>query len=350
MHVINLLLLTVLLTLCISATASVLEAILLSANDIELEDLRVRHRRTANYIEKCRKNINETSAAILVLNTIASTFGPIVAGGIVAKNFSEGSLVYFSALMTVCLLVFSEILPKNLGLVYRQRLYVPAAFLLRLVVWSMYPLSKACSLILNLAIGKKRLNEARDSERDIVLLAQKSVRDGTLTNQERKMIENTLKMDNTVIEEIMTPLDHLSAYSKNATARDVFLANNENIPSGRIPVYANNPEHLVGIVHRRKILHAFATNGANTQLGRLMEKPKALPADMFVNNALDALLKSLTQLAFVKKGDQVVGVLTLDDIFEHIIGVEIAENDDIAIKEGIQNIAKRKVRFKQDAT
>jgi CBS domain containing-hemolysin-like protein len=327
--------------------ASLLEAILFSANDIELEDLRSKSKRSANYLEKCRKNIDESSSAIIILNTFANTFGSIVAGGLVVKIYGEDKLLYFSIGLTITILLLSEILPKNLGLIYRKKLYIPVAYLLKFVVLAMYPFSKACRFILRLIIGKKGANAA-SSDREIMLLAEKNVRDGTLSNQERKMIENTLKMDYTVISQIMTPLDHLSAYSKNMTVQDVFIANNENIPSGRIPVYSNNPENLVGIVHRRKILHAFATNGSKIQLRRLMETPKALSHNMFVNDALDALLKNLTQLAFVKKENKIVGVLTLDDIFEHIIGVEIAENDDIAIKQSVQNIAKRKVKFKQD--
>ncbi|MDR1590864.1 MAG: CNNM domain-containing protein [Puniceicoccales bacterium] len=338
---------TIVSTLVISATASLLEAILLSANDIELEDLYAKSKRSANYIEKCRKNIDETSSAIIMLNTLANTFGAIIAGGLATRLYGEDKLIYFSVSFTVAILLFSEILPKNLGLIYRKKLYIPAAHVLKFVVCMMYPFSRACRLILRLIIGKKRANAAY-SDKEIMLLAEKNVREGTLTQQERKMIENTLKMDHTTIAQIMTPLDHLNTYSKNMTIRDIFLANNENIPTGRIPVYENNPENLVGIVHRRKILHAFATNGANIQLRHLMEIPKALPSDMFVANALNALLKNLTQLAFVKKDDKIVGALTLDDIFEHIIGMEIAENDDIAVKRSVQNIAKRKVKFKRN--
>lgn len=343
----HLLLLTVLLTLLISGTASLLEAIILSANDIELEDFRQKHRRAANYIEKCKLNIDETSAAIIILNTLANTFGAILAGGFVVRLYGEESLVYFSLFMTLAILVFSEILPKNFGLIYRQKLYLPAALLFKIIVALMYPFSKLCRFFINVVLGKQRRNRAIYSDRDIMLLAKKNVRDGTLTNQERKIIENTLKMDYTVIAQIMTPLEHLVAYNKNATVHDLFLENNENIPTGRIPVYANSPENLVGIVHRRKILHALATNGTHTQLGHLMEKPITLSDHTFVDDALDALLKNLTQLAFVKKENKIVGVLTLDDVFEHIIGIEIAENDDIAIKQSVQNVAKRKVRFKR---
>jgi CBS domain containing-hemolysin-like protein len=338
---------TISLTLLLSATASLLETILLSANDIELEDLRSQSKRSAHYIEKCRKRIDETSSGIIILNTFSNTFGAIVAGGLVVKIFGEDKLIYFSVAMTIAILLLSEILPKNLGLIYRKTLYIPVAYLLKIVVPVMYPFAKACRFFLKLVIGKK-CADAAYSDREIMLLAEKNVRDGTLTNQERKMIENTLKMDYTVVSQIMTPLDHLSTYNKNMTVHDVFIANHENIPTGRIPVYANNPDNLVGIVHRRKILHAFATNGAHIQLRHLMEIPKVLPDNMFVDDALDALLKNLTQLAFVKKNNRIVGVLTLDDIFEHIIGVEIAENDDIAIKKGVQNIAKRKVKFKRD--
>jgi CBS domain containing-hemolysin-like protein len=339
---------TIVLTLITSAATSLLEAILFSANDIELEDLRAVSKRAANYIEKCKKNVEETSSAILMLSTFANTFGSIVAGGLVVKTYGEDMLIYFSVSFTLAILLFSEILPKNLGLIYRKKLYIPATYLLKCVVSVMYPFSLACRFFLRLIIGKKRADSAY-SDREIMLLAEKNVRDGTLSQQERKMIENTLKMDYTVIAQIMTPLDQLSAYSKNMTIRDVFIANNENIPAGRIPVYSHNPENLVGIVHRRKILHAFATNGADIQLRRLMEIPKVLPDNMFVDDALDVLLKNLAQLAFVKKDHKIVGVLTLDDIFEHIIGIEIAENDDIAVKQSVQNIAKRKVKFERNA-
>ncbi|MDR3317641.1 MAG: CNNM domain-containing protein [Puniceicoccales bacterium] len=341
------LLVTIILTLIISATASFLEAILFSANDLELEDLRSKSKRSASYIEKCKKNVQETSSAIIMLNTFSNTFGAIIAGGLVVKIYGEDKLLYFSIGFTIAILILSEILPKNFGLIYRKKLYIPAAYLLKFVVLTMYPFSRACRFLLRLIIGKKCVNAAY-SDREIMLLAEKNVRDGTLTHQEREMIENTLKMDYTIISQIMTPLDHLSAYNKNMTVHDIFIANNENIPTGRIPVYSNNPENLIGVVHRRKILHALATNAAHIQLRHLMAIPKVLPDNMFVDDALNALLKNLTQLAFVKKDNRIVGVLTLDDIFEHIIGVEIAENDDIAIKQSVQNIAKRKVKFKRN--
>lgn len=339
--------LTIFLTLLISATCSLLEAIVFSINDIELEDLRSISKRSANFLAKCKANIDETSSAILMVNTFANTFGAIVAGGLVSKIFGEHLLIYFSIGLTLAILIFSEIFPKNIGFIYRKKLYRPAALLLKFIVRLMYPFSKTCRMLVRLFIGNITSN-SQYSDRDIVLLAEKNVRDGTLSKRELKIIENTLKMDYTIVSQIMTPLEDLTAFSKNMTVKDVFIANNDDLPTGRIPVFNNNHENLVGIVHRRKILHALATNKTNIQLGQIMDHPISIDHDVFVDDALTILIKKMTQLAFVKKDNQTIGVLTLDDIFEHIIGVEIAENDDIAVKVSVQNVAKRKAKFKTD--
>ena len=338
---------TVLLTLLISATCSLLEAIIFSVNDIELEDLRSVSKRSANFLAKCRHNIEETSSAILMVNTFANTFGAIIAGGIVSKLYGEHLLIYFSIGMTIAILIFSEIFPKNIGVIYRKQLYRPCSILLKFVVRLMYPFSKTCRVLVRLFIGKT-VQQSAYSDKEIMLLAEKNVRDGTLSKQELKIIENTLKMDYTVVSQIMTPLEDLTIFNKNTTVKDVFIANNDNIPTGRIPVFNNDHDNLIGIVDRRKILHALATNKTNMQLGDIMERPITISHDVFVDDALGLLIQKLTQLAFVKKENKIVGVLTLDDIFEHIIGMEIAENDDIAVKVSVQNIARRKVKFKKN--
>ncbi|MDR2735669.1 MAG: CNNM domain-containing protein [Puniceicoccales bacterium] len=335
---------TILITLLLSGICSLLEAVIFSTDQVEVEALKKKHSRIGRWLEDSKDNIEETSSAILILNTVANTFGAVVAGGMASRIFGEDKLWLFSLAMTVVILTISEILPKNIGIAYRRKLQRIVVYPLRFILFIMYPLSKLCRLMVRILIPQKKM--ASYSERDILLMTEKGVRDGTLTKIESRMIANVVNMDSTEVAQVMTPLGDLTSYDQNKTIRDVFSLD-KDIPIGRLPVYAEYPENLVGIVLRRNILKAFADGEVSKQLRELMQTPKVIDSESLVATALHEFLTEACQLAFVKKENKIIGILTLDDIFEHITGIEIAENDDVEVRKSVKNVAKRKLKFQK---
>ena len=160
------LVLAISLTIGISALCSTLEAMILSITVAEIESLKEKKPKKGKLLEKFKIELEETSSAILSLNTIANTLGATLVGGLAEKTFgSQGnSLLIFALGMTLGILFFSEILPKNLAVSYRyemaQRLVIPLA----VVRWCMAPISKICKVTVRAIVPPKDKQTESDEQ------------------------------------------------------------------------------------------------------------------------------------------------------------------------------------------
>lgn len=333
------LVIAILFTLGVSAVCSVLEAMILSTTAVDIEGLRQKNPKLGDRLAKFKGEIEETSSAILTLNTIANTLGATLVGGLAQNIYGENSLLWFSIGLTIGILIFSEILPKNIGVIYRRGLQPVLVPVLGLVRGSMAPLSKLCSVTINLVIQKKP--DEAEAEDEIILLAEKSAKEGTLSTSERDMISNALSLDDITVGEIMTPRTVVMAYSQDSTVKDVLMENDNNIPFARLPVYQASIDKVVGIIRRREILLAMANGQSNRKIRDFMRRPTFVPEVGTVDEALKSLQSNNQQLAVVvDEFGSTVGVLALEDIFEHILGQEFFEKDDPA--EDMRELARQK--------
>jgi len=326
-------------TLGVSGICSILEAMILSTTASDIESLRRKHAILSERLAKYTEELEETSSAILTLNTIANTLGATLVGGLAQTIYGEKSLLWFSVGLTVGILLFSEILPKNAGVIYKRGLQPALVPLLGVIRWCMAPLSKVCSVTVSLVIQKKP-NDA-EAEDEIILLAEKSAKEGTLSVSERDMISNALSLDEITVGEIMTPRTVMMAFPQHYTVKEVLQRNENNIPFARLPVYQSSIDKVVGIIRRREILLAMATGQAGRKIEEFMQSPTFVPEVGTVDEALKSLQANNQQLAVVvDEFGSTVGVLALEDIFEHILGQEFYEKDDPA--EDMRELARQR--------
>jgi CBS domain containing-hemolysin-like protein len=336
-------------TMSTSAVCSLLEAMVLSTSVTEIEELKKKCQKRGELLEKFKTEIGETSSAILSLNTMAMTLGAMMTGVLVSNLFggeSPVSLVYFPVGMTIAILLFSEILPKNIGVIYRKGLHQYFVYPLLFIRVIMYPLSFVGKMLVYLIIGKHNVSESGDAE--IILLAERSEKDGTLTKSESRMISNTLSLDDIIVRDIMTPRTVVTALEKSRTVDSVFKEY-PDMPFSRMPVYDDNIDNIVGVVRRRDLLKALAKDNHSLTAGSLMEDVIFLPENVSATDALQKLLSSHQQLAIaVDEYGSVSGVITLEDIVEHILGQEIFEKDDLAVD--MRELARKKQLSRQKLT
>lgn len=255
----------VILTLGVSAFCSTLEAMVLSTTPVEIEALKRKYGKRGELLEKFVENIDETTSAILTANTIANTFGATLAGAQFAMIMGTGPATryVFPAAMTVSILFFSEILPKNFGIFYRPAIQPWLVYPLHWLRIIMKPASKFSSWMIGKVTRKKR--HMRDlSDDEIIMLAEKGQKDGLISPQERDLIANSLSLDDVTISEIMTPRTVVMALDKDMTVEKVFKEN-PNLNFSRIPVYSDTIDNIVGIVRRRDILTAVASDRNNAK-------------------------------------------------------------------------------------
>ena len=328
-------------TIGVSSLCSILEAMILSITTAEIEDFKDRSPKWGQKLSKFRDEIDETSSAILSLNTIANTLGATLVGGLAEKAFGNGenTLLLFACGMTLGILFFAEILPKNFTVSYRTEMLPYLVPPLVMVRFCMSPFSKICKFTMRAMVPEKEKSSEED-ENEIILLAQKGAKEGTLTSEESDLVTNALKLDGIKVSEIMTPRTVMLALDELLSVEGTFKQH-PNIPFARIPIYSDNIDHITGIVRRRDLLNSMVAGNSNTSLLDHAKDALFIPENASADKALRLLLSEHCQLSVVvDEFGSVTGVLALEDIVESILGQEIFEHDDLAVD--MRELAKRK--------
>jgi CBS domain containing-hemolysin-like protein len=333
------LIIAVVLTILVSALCSIIEAMLLSTTMGEIEVLKSQSPRAGQLLAQCRDRLDESISAILTFNTIANTLGSFVCGVLAERLFSEWQYA-FALGMTTGLLIFGEILPKNIGVVHRAKLRPVLVWVLygmrlatRPLLWLMRPLIQKL-------LGKTKFDG--DASQEIAFLAVREAQHGNITQQESKLIANALKLDEIHIREIMTPRVVVTLIEKKHTMSEVFR-DLPNIPFARLPVYDGKMDNIVGMVRRRDLLKAKAADQDSATVASLMQTVLFVPETATAATTLQQFLKNHQQIAVVvDEYGSLAGVVSMEDIFEHLLGAEFFEKDDMAMD--MRELARRRQR------
>ncbi|MDB6095702.1 MAG: hypothetical protein JWM32_3264 [Verrucomicrobia bacterium] len=320
---------TIVLTVGLSFFCSLVEAIVLSTTTADIQALKRRHPRRGELLEMIKHSLDQTISAILTLNTIANTLGSMLVGSLAAHLLDDTELGILTAALTLTILIFSEVLPKNLGVAYRKALQpqivYPLWWLRRLLV----PITYVCNLIVRPFIPSQPITH--DSDEEIILLAERGAEQGTLSMSESSIITNALALDDIRVGEIMTPRTVVTALKKSSTIGEVFREF-PNLPFGRMPVFGRNLDDIVGLARRRDLLKAKANDQDLALVESVMHEIHFIPQTVTAANALQVFLKTHQQLlVVVDEFGSIAGVVTMEDVMEQLLGREIFEKDDMAV-------------------
>jgi CBS domain containing-hemolysin-like protein len=201
----------------------------------------------------------------------------------------------------------------------------------------MAPLSGVVAVMVRMLLKPTETNT--DSDEEILLLAEKSAKEGTITSNEHEVINNALSLDDVLVDQIMTPRTVLYTIDETETVGSLF-AKESNLPFARIPTYRHQDENITGIVRRRDILSAKAKGQDALRIAEISSEATYIPDNVTIDDALQIFLKKHQQLGItVDEFGSISGVLTMEDVIEHIIGQEIFEDDDPAVD--MRELARR---------
>lgn len=328
-------------TLGLSFICSLMESMILSTTVAEIENLKKQQPRVGALLETLKLSIDETISTILTLNTIANTLGSVIIGGLAIRLYGESVLGLVSGVLTFLILIFSEVIPKNIGVVYRRSLQPKLVPLLILMRKFMRPVTYLCNIAVRMVVKTPKF-EAEKSDQEIILLAERGALRGTLSKSESSIIANVLSLDDVRVSEIMTPRTVVTMLKSNATVGEVFREY-PNIPFARIPVYSKNIDDVVGLVRRRDLLKAKANDQDFELVEKLMQEISFIPETVTAANALQVFLKTHQQLlVVVDEFGATAGVVTMEDVMEHLLGREIFEKDDVAVD--MRELARAKLQ------
>ena len=321
--------LSVIIVVVVSGLCSLFEAVLYSAPASHIEALVQAKRPAGVILQKLREQIDAPIAAILSLNTIANTAGAAIAGAIAARVLDSVWVGLFSAFLTLMILLFSEIIPKTVGVVYARPLSSWVARPLQILVWLFKPFIWLLSLATN-TIGGQSARESI-SGTELLVMTQLGIKSGTIKEDQGLVIKNILSLEDRVAREVMTPRPVIFALPDDISVEEASKHKRIFFHS-RIPVYDEDQENIVGIVHRQDIFQAAAEDRAETEIKSLMQPVHFV----FERTTLDRVLKKFLELRrhmFIVVGEfgDITGLITLEDVLEEILGKEIVDESDLVI-------------------
>jgi CBS domain containing-hemolysin-like protein len=338
----ELLVISVTVALSVSAMCSLFEAVLYSVPFSYIEALSRQGSRPGRAFKKMRENVERPISAILTLNTIANTFGASVAGAAATAVFGREWLGWFSAAFALGILLFSEIIPKTLGVRYSKFLARLVAWPVASLQWLLWPVTWATSWITRWLGSSKSPGEA--SPEEIQVMARMSRRMGAIRGMEEAVIRNILALRNVRARDIMTPRTVMFCLDKDLKLEEVRARSRQwPWPHSRVPVYQGEVEQIVGIVQRREVLAALADDKQHLRLAEIMKPAHFVPDTLTSDSLLQAFIERREHLfVVVDEYGGVAGVVSLEDVFETILGQEIVDESDIA--EDMQRIAQQRRR------
>jgi len=323
------LIITVVLTMLVSASCSLSEAVLYSVPLSHVENLRKSGHPAGKILHDLRMHVERPITAVLTLNTIANTAGAVIAGALAGATLGHGSMFWFAAVFTLLLLLFSEILPKTLGIAYNCRLAGIIAGPLKLLVFLLTPAIAAGAWFTRLFTPHK--TAPRVTEDDIRAIVSLSRQSGRIEAYEEHSIRNILSLDQKAVSEIMTPRIVVFSLSADKTVAEAY-ATPDILHHSRIPVYGENNEDIIGIVTRRRILLAAAADTMDVRMNELMQPVRFVLETQTLDTVLRQFLDARMHLFVVlDEYGGLSGVVSLEDVLEEILGSEIVdETDEVA--------------------
>ena len=322
-------------TLAIGASflCSILEAVLLSTTRGHVAVLEAEKSRSAPLWVGFKEDPERPLTAILTLNTIAHTVGALGVGTQVeAIHEGQYAMAVASALLTIGVLVFSEILPKTLGTLYWKSLSVPCAYLLNILIWILI------WVVVPIEIVRRMFPEAEQetvSREELVALADIGEAEGAIEEDEEKVITNLLRLREKFVSEVMTPSVVMSTVSHDWSV-DTARKEIPIMTHGRLPVTGESIDDIRGIVLRSDILRRAAADEDDILMSEIMRPVTFCDQSESVDFALDILLDRREQIMIIQdEFGGTRGLLSMEDVIETLLGVEIVDEEDLdAIEEG----------------
>jgi len=324
---------TVLLTyfltaLFVSFLCSLLESVLLSLSIAHVSVIEKEGGSSGKLMAELKDNINKPLAAILTVNTIANTIGAAGVGAQTLLIFGNEWVAISSGILTLCILIFSEIIPKTIGAIYSKSLVPFTAYTIRILMFIAWPFVILSETMSQFIHKGENGGESKASREELLAMAEISEDEGSIDEQEGDIIENLMKLDDMPVEDIMTPRSVIFALKEVDTVGTV-VEEHSPIAFSRIPIYEKDLDNIVGIVNRYDLVNKQAEDKFNVVMNQIMKPIESVLEKSSVSDVLDLFVKRRQQMFLVKdEFGTTTGLITLEDAIETLLGVEIVDEHD----------------------
>lgn len=323
-----------------SFLCSIAEAVLLSITPSYIAEQRQEKTKSAMRIIALKADIDRPLAAILSLNTIAHTVGAAGVGAQAASMYGDKYVGVISAVLTLMILVLSEIIPKTIGALHWRKLAGPIAIAVRWLIVLMLPLVWTSEFLTRWLAGDKKQKLVTRSE--IAAIAELGTSEGLLKKNESRILRNLLKLESITVEDVMTPSTVVIALEQTQQLADV-ADEVASMPVSRIPLFHKRRDVVTGFVLRSELLTAIAAGEGNKTLEDFSRDIMSVREDDGIAHVFDELLNTRAHIAAVMdKFGGFEGIVTLEDVLETLLGLEIVDEQDETVD--MQTLARKRWR------
>lgn len=340
----GLLIFYLILALVVSFMCSVMEAVLLTTPLSHLVVKAEQGNRVAPKLIKLKKDIDRPLAAILSLNTIAHTVGAAGVGAQATRVFGEAYFGIISAVLTIMILVFSEIIPKTIGARYWRQLSIASGQAIRATIFITYPLVLVAALFSRMFSNREA--DTTTSREEISALVNIGKEEGIFGPRENRIIQNIIRLKKIRITEIMTPRVVVAAADENMKMKD-FPKHKTLLHFSRIPVYHGDFENFTGYIFRQGVFEELSRDHHNKQLKEIKRDVLVVPGTSPVFRVWEQLLERKEHMAIVVDDfGGMEGLVTMEDIIETMLGFEIVDETDVVTD--MQQLARERWAERQE--
>lgn len=345
--------------LTISFLCSVAEAILLTTPLSYINMKEAEGIKSASILRKQKQDIDKPIAAILSLNTVAHTVGASGVGAEAVKILGDAYFGIVSAILTLLILVLSEILPKTVGAHYWKSLAIPMGRVIQWMIYIAYPLV-IISEYLTKIISKRAKGTATVSREEVAAMVDIGTKEGTFEDTEQKIIRNLIRLRNVRARDVMTPRVVVATADEEMTIGE-FFKNKVYLHYSRIPVflgrgesltgsagsagYSQRKEEITGFVYRQEVLENLAKDNFSLKLKEIIRPIMVAPEIQPLTLLWESLVSRKEHIALiVDEYGGFEGIVTIEDIVETIMGIEIMDDRDVVAD--LQQFARERKKLR----
>jgi len=316
---------TLFLLFMLSAFFSASETSMMTINRYRLRHLANEGHRSAILVDKLLSKPDKLLGLILFGNTLVNIAAASVATVIGLKLYGESGIAIATVVLTILILIFAEVAPKTIAAMYPEAIAFPASYVLTVLGKILYPVVWTINRIANIFLALIRMNPensdnmplTREELRTVVLEAG-----SLIPMRHQRMLISILDLENITVDEIMVPRSDITGIDLNDSP-DEIIEQISNCQHTRLPVYRENIDNIIGILHVRQFPRILADNkGFSTEdLVTITKEPYFVPLGTPLHVQLRHFQKQKIRLGLVvdEYGD-IQGLVTLEDILEEIVG------------------------------
>lgn len=319
-----------LLAILVSFVCSVMEAVLLSVTPSYIASKGKDSPKLAARVKALKDKVDQPLAAILTLNTVAHTAGAAGVGAQAAALYGDTAIGIASAIMTLLVLVFSEIIPKTLGANYWRSLTPTVSLVLVWLVMALKPFIWLSDLITK--VFSKKQDDSQFIRQEIEAMAEIGSESGALQQGESDIIQSLLQFRHVELRSIMTPRNKLFKVHKDMTVEE-YSKEHGAVPYSRILVFDKDPDDIIGFVLKNDIMLAHSRVKPDYRVSKLVKPLYTVSEKQALPQLFTSLLEQRAHISLIidEYGD-VQGVVALEDIIETLLKVDIVDE-----REGLEH-------------